>query len=249
MIQDLLGLLIIAAFGGLIVEWLGRLLHIRFLVGLLTIAFLLLKVWQEIDMLGEHIFIALRLNWKTGVLLLLPIISLVVIAAAYIRILIHAASVPHAVKKFPLAKEAITSSWRLFFIDNLLLIECTVAIVSTYLASAAYTAGASMEQITATFHTICSESSLWISMAIAFFMTISFFTPDEDLQLSKALYKNLNGKTALTISDIENISSTLSERTQKPKENVEKLIRDYAAFANIKILEPPHEQEAQGKEK
>lgn len=245
MIQDLLGLLIIAALGGLLVEWIGKLLHIRFLVALITMAFLLLKVWQEVDILGAHIFVALQLNWKTGLLLLLPIISLVFIVASYIRVLIHSASVPHALKKFPPVKEVISNFWRIFFIDNLLFIECTIATVSTYLASAAYSVGASMEQITASFHTICTESSLWISMAIAFFLLFSIFAPDTNLQLSKAIYKNLNGKLSLTISELEYLITHLSETTRNSEKDVEKLVRDYADFANITILEPSYEHSTQ----
>lgn len=242
-IKDLFGLLILAFLVGLVAEWIGRLLHMRFFVGFLTAAYLLFLVWKEIDTLGTHIIDVLQLNWKTGVFLCIPIVSLIFVIISYLRLLVICVSVPRSIRNFDHVKDEIKTIWMSYFIASVLIIECAIAIPSTYLASVSYAAGASQEEIVTTFSAILTVSSLWIGTAIAFLVLATiFYKDDSEIRIVKYIHSNLQDKSTLTISELENCINQISTIFKADRENSEKLVRDYASFVNIRILEPAYTQ-------
>lgn len=230
---------LIAAF----LAWCGKILRISFIIGLLGLCWLVIKAWEAWDMIGDYIILTFQLNWKTGCFLCIPFVAVFLIIISYIRTIMHSVGVPLPLRKFRLVRRAIQEKWVIYFFATVLFSVIAVQIPKLYIASAAYSAGASVEQLQSEgYGNLVTSQSLWICSAICLLCIISIFSTEErkkdDIGQSKMVYTLLHDKPSITVGDMEQCVQNLVHNFGVSEQEAESLVRSYAEYAQKTILEP-----------
>ena len=236
----ILVLVVISYIGGLLLTFIGRLLHLRFIAALLPTAVVLLLTFTWVTDIGiENIINTVLADWKTGIFICIPVGASIILICVYLRLLIIDVGIPIKLKRFNGIQEELRNIYTFYNAGAVLFALCSYYVPQNFLGRVAYAMGAGESEIADNF-TILSQNTLYICAAIALLFLCSIITSDGTSKIRDytILYRMLDRKTQITISEKEQIIREVSAKRGTKADEIEKELKEYMEFAGISVLEP-----------